>query len=83
MSAAFQDAVNVTPNPSSFASSMYNVFRNWVYGFFVQHFETKMERGLACLTCDAFGNWAESFIQRLEARLVQNSTELQDECNED
>ena len=37
---------------------------------------------LASSTCDAFVNWATvSFVQRLEARLEQVLTELQDECN--
>ena len=32
--------------------------------------------------CDAFVNWATvSFVQRLDARLEQVFTELQDECN--
>ena len=37
---------------------------------------------LASSTCDAFSNWATiTFVQRLEARLEQVLTDLQDECN--
>ena len=39
---------------------------------------------LASSTCHSFCNWATvTSIQRLDSRLVQNSTELQDECNAD
>ena len=37
---------------------------------------------LASLTCDAFSDWATiTFVERLEARLEQVLTDLQDECN--
>jgi hypothetical protein len=39
---------------------------------------------LASSTYDAFGNWANvSFVQRLEAKIEQVLTELQEECNAD
>ena len=39
---------------------------------------------LASSTCDAFDNWATvTFVQRLEARMEQIGTQLQDECNAD
>ena len=40
-----------------------------------------VQRGLACLTCDAFGSWATSFTRDLKARKEQILTELQNECN--
>ena len=36
---------------------------------------------LASSACDVFSDWATSFVQRLEARLEQVLTDLQDECN--
>ena len=46
--------------------------------------DTDNPSSLASSTCDSFCNWATvTSIQRLEARLVQILTEIQDECNAD
>ena len=42
---------------------------------------TDIPSQLASSTCDVFRNWATiTFVKRLEARLEQTLTELQDEC---
>ena len=39
---------------------------------------------LTCSTCNTFVNWATvTSTQRLEARMEQISSQLQDECNAD
>ena len=50
-------------------------------GVFQDEVEAENPSQLASSACDVFSDWATSVVQRLEARLQQVLTDLQDECN--